>query len=457
MMHRRASVILLTACVAITASGCQLESVSSGPTEPIQPSLNQSRVGRMTHDDILEALVVDIPGFGGLYRDSASSVVVFLTEMSAAGSAEATIRRALERADGQGLREFGPMSKARMEFKQGRHTFRELANWRRSLYERGIPAGTIMSGIDKRTNSLLVGLASAADQGRWDELARSAGLPSDVVRYQVMEVPTPRAGVHDRIRPTAGGIQITVAQSQGSFLCTLGANISYVPDPGNKYFITASHCSNNMWAVDTYPTEWYQATVLPADLIATGEAVDPPPFSGGGCPAGRVCRYSDVTLVKYSVPTAWQLGKMAYGAGGPVPPPTNWAITGYHNFVDQPFCCFFEYPWLVKTGRTTGSTHGGIQSYCMDFHLNQQAYANSGVIIGPNWTMLCQYWGTGWVHSGGDSGAPVSGQFGEMPPNDVFFDGIYHAGNSTNFIYSPFANMGNDFGWGSGWGNLLVH
>jgi hypothetical protein len=332
----------------------------------------------------------------------------------------------------------------------GQYTFHQLAEWKRALYANPVPSSTVLTGIDKRANRLLIATSSPEAEEQWRAIVRRGGIPDGATRYEEMAPPKPSVGLRDVVRPTAGGVQITEYNNGLPVgTCTMTGNVvaGFDPDPANKYFVTASHCSKKMWGTDPGSNEWHQPAFN--NLIAVGEYKDPLPFAGNGsdCPIGKLCRYSDATLIKYSVPSAWQLGRLAITAGL-----NQMTITSFQQYTAPPWF-FWGSAQRVKTGRTTGYTASATGNYlsCVNFYPDSVAYASVGVTIGSNWAMLCQNKALLMIAAGGDSGAPMY-WYESVPYTNPHFDGIYHAGGAANTaadrIYSTEYGINIDLGVG---------
>jgi len=403
-----------------------------------------------THDDVLEDIAKAVPGFGGLFQDSTGQVVAYLLDPATQSSdAEPVIRDGLQAARQWGISDLNRLANASISFKKGRYTFLSLMAWKRTLYATAIPAGTVLAGIDKRTNQVYAAVVNEPTRTAWRSLARLAGLPDDALRVELMDPVGPSIGLRDAVRPTAGGVQIMEYNNGLPVgICSMTGNVVVAWDPNNRYFVTASHCSKKMWDLDPGSNEWHQPAF--PNLIAVGEAKDPLPFSGTGCPSGKLCRYSDATLVQYSETSAWQLGRLA------ITPNLNpLSITSFQQYTAPPWF-FWGQASRFKTGRTTGTT---AQSYpnqltCLDFYPDSAVYAQAGVTIGSNWALLCQTKAILMVAAGGDSGAPMYWYEG-LPYTTPHFDGVYHAGGlpnqSADRIYSTEYGINADLGVGYYW------
>jgi hypothetical protein len=185
-------------------------------------------------------------------------------------------------------------------------------------------------------------------------------------------------------------------------------------------------------------TVFYQA-FAPFDTVALTDAVDPSVFSGGSCPAGKVCRWSDAALIKYRNPADWKIGFIADPSGGypfifgftiaidqTTPPPIGNAI------------------WTV--GPVTGTTTGQRYSDCLNYYPDSAKYDSSGVIIPHNLALLCQGAATNLGASAGDSGAPVFLWAGWIGNNARLMGVLISGKPGTLYYYSPVGSIANDLG-----------
>ena len=132
---------------------------------------------------------------------------------------------------------------------------------------------------------------------------------------------------NSRVRPVPGGYQINflsfqgvtvpgVKQPDGTFtptglVCTLGFNV--IPQgPGvepTPSYVTNSHCTGKQGG--TEGTRYYQPLSSIDPTVVATEAADPGYFTGGACPQGRKCRYSDAARALYSSSVASTRGAIA--------------------------------------------------------------------------------------------------------------------------------------------------
>ena len=446
-----------TKVVALIVLALLVSSCAPDSQDPAAPAVKTSQVsleinprGWRVHDDVLDAIADRVPTFAGLYVDSTGIVVLLTDPATQHESVEATVRPVLAAAKVSGHFELSQASNAPIRFEQGEFTFAQLRSWKRALYRHDVPRGTVLVGIDNRSNRLAVSVTSSQAREQWDRMVAAEGVSSRAINFDYMSAPFPMtANLRDSAAsPTAGGLQIT----HSGAICTLGANVGQSSQPGANYFITASHCSNIMWGVDGGSDIWYQPAY--PRRVAAGEDTDPAPFTGSGCPSGHACRYSDATLVRYDGDSIGLVGRVTRAnsvpSGSPAP------TISYFELYAWPSCFWCGLVTNTKTGRTTGTTTFSANFSSQDYYPDSAAYAGVGVLIRSNWVMLSQNVFTSGAALGGDSGAPVYA-YENGPPYKPLLTGIYHAGNAsgTSRIVSPVAGVANDLA--GGYFNLIYY
>jgi hypothetical protein len=181
------------------------------------------------------------------------------------------------------------------------------------------------------------------------QLAASKGVPAAGLVVYVGQFRRD-AHLQDNVRPVVAGLQI---QSPTGF-CTIGA-LARRLDTGQEGFLTASHCSTNIFAPDG--TNFGQPTNAAADQVAA-ESADPAPGAcPAGFPAGANCRNSDVLFATWNTGfTQFNRGRIAY-QGGVLNNPLA-TIVGNSTVVGRAMSPA-DIPlgaYLWKVGRTTGTT-----------------------------------------------------------------------------------------------------
>ena len=461
--------MLAPVAVLLGLQGCRSE-----PERILEPeSRHEQRAGSSVFgahwarpDDVLSAIGDQLPGFGGLYQDSLGLVVYLTDPETQKDGAENVVRPILGQAQSAGQFALSALAALPIRFRRGTHTFSELRQWKGNLYRHDVPKGTVEVGIDKRTNQVLVGVATDVAKSVWNDMIKEERVPATAIRIERMPVPVPNTTVQDSIRPTGGGIQIIrYGTSSGTnATCTLGSNVTipYSLDPDQLYFVTASHCSQNMCDSDVVNSTWYQSLISTGHAIATGEEMDPQPVTNGNsphpsgwptitCPSAHLCRWSDATLVRYTNSSSGTRGRLIVATSVVYP---NVAAVSSYKQMGWPRC-FYDCPSgpIYKTGRTTGTTSGSFNTVDLDYYPDSATYWNvSGVRIRGNWVMVAQTRISSMVADGGDSGSPVWQYDSVTDLTNPWLMGIYHAGNcsscSGNRYFSPTANVANDLAGG---------
>jgi len=377
------------------------------------PALHAQGTGvPQTLDDQYAELAARVPGFGGLYLDEDGTTHVYLQDLSRAH-------------DVQDLGE-------RVVVQQGEYDFRDLYAWKAAVRPLLTSAGTVFLDIDESRNRLVFGVESDAIRGFSDLLARfllSARVPSDAVIVEAAEPIVAMEQITDKIRPAPDGVEIQTAFGT----CTLGVNVHR----GVAGFITASHCTRPdqvQGGVDS--TVFFQKSALMVSDRVGVETVDPPLFTGGSCPSGRQCRWSDAAFVAYDSPSLSNGGRIANpliclpNAAGPLtvnPALPRLPITSY----------MFGSPAsgtnVFKVGRSSGCTFGSQKNSCADVNVSINVSVGSFTFqLDTGRTLLCQNVVSG-VALPGDSGSPVFLNQGDH----ATLVGNLWGGNSSIFAYSP--------------------
>jgi hypothetical protein len=361
-----------------------------------------------TMDAELAAINDAIPGFGGMFVDFDGTLAVYLQR-------------------DRGLRyrhAFGPG----VRVLEGRWEFRQLADWRARLRPFLASSGIVHLDVDETRNRVRVGVDTGTPAGTRRALAvqlRALGIPRAAVDFVDAEPIVALQTLSDPFNPIPGGVEI----HWSNFLCTLGFNVKRGPssDPAEAcYFVTNDHCTDVQGSVTgtTYRQPAFGA------LIGV-EILDPPFFSGGVCPVGRICRYSDAALAEYFTATDCEFAKIArtfLGSTTIDPANPRWTIVAK---VGSPLAG----STVAKVGRTTGWTENVVSQTCVDTNVS-----------GSNITRLCQSIVNAGV-GGGDSGSPVFHR--RIPTSQAALGGILWGGNlaGTLFVFSPVENIEKDFGF----------
>jgi hypothetical protein len=285
----------------------------------------------------------------------------------------------------------------------------------------------VFTDADERGNVVRVGVEDVARHApAIAAIAATAGVPAEAL---VVEHSDPVRTAADPIQevtdlstpflPAAGGQEIAFTRLTGNALCTLGF-------PGvngaNTGFLTNSHCSATRGVVDSTV---HRLTEFGPPIGI--EMTDPALFSGGACPGGRVCRYSDAAFSSLVVPQIYNRGHVAK----PRLDSRQW--DGLATFRIATEEGTFVGETLTKVGRTTGRTVGQVSATCMNVN-----------VVSSNVTMLCQH-RVELFNAPGDSGSPVFRIFAgdDVATKGIFWGQVTGAGSG---IFSPIANVESEMG-----------
>jgi hypothetical protein len=388
----RIGVLLLLACLAAAVPG------------------RAERPPRSADQQML-AVGAEIPGFGGLFRDSAGRRSAYLQDPSSPGAA------ALRQALGE------------VRILRGDFTFERLVAWKSSLRPLLASPQVVSIDADEASNRVVLGVAAEADVEALRAAVLASGVPPDAVvltwRAEMMALPLPVTAaakppkgptVQGRFRPVPGGVQIAFA----NFVCTLGFN---AVREGVTGFVTNSHCTR----VEGSPDGTRYAQPSGRAYLAT-ETADPNRFEGGDCPPGRVCRFSDSAFVRWGVKKDASLARIAR----PSAPGSLRLANATHRFVINAVGTTEVGDAVNKVGRTTGWTSGQVIGTCADVN-----------VAGETTTLLCQNVVQGASNSG-DSGSPVFVNTG----TNARLVGILWGGNAAAgiFVFSPLENVATELG-----------
>jgi hypothetical protein len=399
----------LLVLAVIVLSACQDQSQPTGPTSSSpEPDLRPAVQGQ-PEDPI--ALGRAVPGFGGFYFDAAGAPTVYLRDPSRRGAVAAALAPYFQ-AEG--------VDPSRLRVLRGDFDYTQLDQWFAKVSPAALAVpGAVFADLDEASNRLRIGVEHAAAQAAVRSAIARLGVSAEAVIVEQTEPIRPAVTLRDKIRPVLAGLQINFTQ----FICTLGFNATR---NGQRSFITASHCTAKRGGVES--TKYYQPLSSTSGSFIGTEVADPPFFTGGACPNGRKCRYSDGARAAYASGVNSTLGRIEKTTGA-----NNGSLT-----ISGSFSITSEGGGSVgntanKVGRTTGWSRGSLANTCVDTNVS-----------GTNITVLCQNWVNARV-SGGDSGSPV---FISSGTSSVKLAGILWGGNSsgTTFVYSPIGRIEQELG-----------
>ncbi|MGH9246235.1 MAG: hypothetical protein ACRD29_18380 [Acidimicrobiales bacterium] len=397
---------LLATVVFIGMAGSERAAASASAPRP-QPT----PVGTENRplDDRLASVAAAAPSFGGMaVNETTGALDVFVVNQEASGD----VRRALEAefaADG--------VAASSMHVVPAQFGLIELDAWHDRLTALFDVAGVVYTDLNEGRNRLEVGVTDASVPPQIDARLVALGIPTAAVVYTVTEPVTTL--LHDRHRPLVGGLQISFVDG-GTFLCTYGFTAVRANVGG---YVVNSHCTRER-GPDSTPH--YQPVVAGSNRFGH-EVVDPAFFTGGECPGGRVCRFSDASWGDRDggVDARRRIARPALGS-------TDW--NGNRSFRISAKGDAVQGVTVQKVGRTTGRSRATVSNTCVDVGVS-----------GTNIVMLCQDLAD-LAPQGGDSGSPVFRVTNSPQRNDVHLAGILWGGSGVTAVISPISGIQSELG-----------
>jgi hypothetical protein len=391
MSKRKLAVSGVLAAAVAAAGAC----TDVGPVEPLAFDQGVELFGASADpasfsgglDAAFARIAEQHPGFGGAFYGEDGTLYIYSTGVQPLST----------RALGAPLAEIGVDLNAQpVRVLEGQYDFRELRDWRaRADVVFGL-RGVVFTDVDEAVNRVRIGVENAAAEAAVARAIAMAGVPREAVVISRAEPEYPMQTLRDRVRPVAGGLQINFP----GFLCTLGFNVRSPQYPNVHGFVTNSHCTAVRGEMTETPY-WQPSSGVPDSFIGN-EAHDEPFFTGGPCPAGSLCRYSDAAGVRYEegVPNAFGQIYRTTGIGSLTIDQAN----PFFEIVEERPRTLVGDP-INKVGRTTGWSSGSISFACV----------NIGVAgTNPQQVMLCQdRFSMSPGTQGGDSGSPMFQRVGE--------------------------------------------
>lgn len=438
-MRQRASAIHLALLMLVTGVACDNEPNPTGlGSQPIAAIADTRSMRRFIGlEALFDSIASDHPSFAGIHADPISpNRDLVLSLVDTKDSANVTSR----------LRQLLPKSRrgGRVRVEQVRHSFRQLADWREALF--AAHSNLMLSDdLDERENRIRFGTRSAENLLALRAAARALGIPEDGYDVAVVAAPSLRADLNDKVRPVGGGLAIAWGKPRlYPEVCSVGVNGEWSFSSAYRGFLTASHCTRLYMGLDPNGTNYFQDEAIGTGTLIGTEFDDPAYFTGGSCPSGARCRFSDVAFVKYSNAATSGLGTiMRTTSASNNGTPGSTTIAGQFTIVgDWPYSILGEE--LQKVGRTTGWTYGTTTATCANY------LAQS--IGGINYWVFCSDRTN--IHSwGGDSGAPIFKWYGGSDTT-VYWAGILWGGpiDDPNTTYhSPKVNIDLELTGSYGW------
>ncbi len=361
-------------------------------------------VGRIRSEEAeFFALNAEIPGFGGYAYDADGNLVAFVKDLKDAGRAEARLQGRLQEFQG---RSGGHRKDGRVQVRQGRFSFPELAAWRDVLSDSvlGAVPGVVSVDADEARNRVAVGVTGDGPRGevmrrlaRWripgdGVVVELAGEAEEIGPSTDLALDAPAGSLRSGTGALQAGRQITWYNWREAEwkVCTMGLTTTYGGVPS---VVTNSHCSPTRATVEGTQYHFQRDRVV-------GVEVKDPGF-GNNCDwmVWQKCRSADA-LIFQSNGYPVDRGKVArplyrktsnssdYTAVQVDPAKPTMTITGTG---DSRVGAIVD-----KVGRTTGWTYGVVKQTCVDVTV--------GANLGHKYR--CQHYAK-YRNEKGDSGSPV--------------------------------------------------
>lgn len=397
----------LLAVLALAIGGCTFFTEpgleTGGASEGLQAQSLKTPARVQTIDDLFAKVARRVPAFGGMFlSDDGQVLQVYLTDLKAevVSAVEAAIAAVFgsESIPQGGIRAI-----------RGQYGFLQLKGWHDRMYMVLLTLpGVTLTDIDDARNRLLIGVEKMEMLELVEQELAKLGIPGEAFIIEQAGPVEVDVTLRDRVRPVVGGLQIAFGDN---YTCSLGFNAIR---SGVSGFVTCSHCTGTQGSVDG--TVFHQPTISGTANRIGIETVDPPFFTGGECPTGRQCRYSDSAFAQFDTGVAASHGFIARPVGiGSI------TIAGNFRIVWE------ELPMVNQTvervGRTTGWRRGKVTNICVNVNKSM-----------TNITLLCQYLANYYSESG-DSGSPVFTITNSPNQYDVHLNGIHWGKTPWNIFW----------------------
>ena len=241
--------LVFVAILALVASGC----ATNDPVD--RPSLALGDVDRR-----LVEVERRLPGFGGLHIDDGDRVVVLIDPQRTDSGTAAKATHVLRDVFGDDLFTLvchQDIPSTNLVFREtvvqpAEHSITDLIDWRRLAVKSAIKhGGVVSSDLNEAANRIDLGVKSDASIETLTKILIGAGIPSRAFRIAV-EAPVEAMSTLEGpgAPPRGSGGRIGSAAMQG---CALGFGALHdvpIPDGPILGVVTASHCSEEQYAVD---------------------------------------------------------------------------------------------------------------------------------------------------------------------------------------------------------------
>jgi hypothetical protein len=383
------STAALVLCIALLP-GCG----GGGPGPGPGPGGGGGGTDPWSLDGEFAEIEAEAPGFGGYFFAGDGTLTVYVQDPATQGPAarDAVARRTA----GRGRSSRMPTGAAEIRVQRGTYAFSQLQAWRTRLAPILLArADVVYLDVAEDGNALRIGVLPDTEASVQARVA-AEGVPGGA--FAIVAAEAPRRLQHT-LRENAwergpgggvpGGYLVHWNADGRTGYCALGFNVHLLPirDPASYTggYVTASHCSDVQGARDR--AQHYQ----PENPHHLGSEVRDPAFvTGGECPAGRRCRWSDAAVFTHSPGRLLDIGLVARVGG-----------VGSSEVAGSPLRIQGKRPFPVageivdKVGPGSGLTFGRVYATCADVNV-----ADSDIVL------FCQ---DVMDHpaSTGESGSPV--------------------------------------------------
>ena len=409
----------LVAALQISASGYEMESrchqgIIGQPLEAPPPSQVPENL-----DQRFSNVAERIEAFAGIFVQD-GKLILALTKVD-----EDTVRdaqRALIGEFGKSLPETTGLEHRLVDYSFNQlHAYRKRA---RNLFA----TGDISSiDTDEVRNRVSIGLP---DMSRADEVKaeiEALNIPLDAVHlferkpFNVNNhVLLPR--LQGTVSSLTAGVEVGIPLPNNMVgACSLGF---LAERSGTRGFVTNTHCTRTNGATGVVFNQ-----PASGNMVGT-ETIDPPVFTGGSCPGGESCRFSDAAFISL-LPTAnGRFGAMAKSVHV-------FPYTGSYTLTSKgPAFCGQT---VHTVGRSSGESWGEVDESCCDLQADWSTVANTPNVV----TLLCQDIYDNDKVTNGDSGAPVIVRDGYY---DAKLVGVHWGSLDDTGAYSPISNIESELG-----------
>jgi hypothetical protein len=387
----------------VLVGGISIAKAVTDDSQVLQSSNSIDELLEGSVEGMYAKIAKDIPEFAGMYIDKDT---LYINIANKTDTLQVASRSEVEQVFGEDL-----LTEYNIAYRNVEYGFGQLKEWYGPFLQAiSSVEGVTLITIDEQNNRLKVGIEDFGRKADVEEAVAKNGVPLDAIKVVQNNYFVPNATLNDLTRPLLGGLRITY----GASACTLGfgGNRS-----GTLGFVTASHCTTNMGQNDG--TVFNQG----GDYIGTESSTsDPAFFTGGACPSGKYCRYSDSAFINKSSSDTMSIGKIAKPTASDHTEPIDWnGIDKYRIVGERPP---IDGEIVEKVGKTTGRTAGNV--------------LDTGVIgvPSPNYWILDQVT-TNYSSADGDSGSPVFRVTNSPNTGDVLLLGIHWGSDSGISMFSP--------------------